>query len=346
VAYDARRSGSDQAHVERAGLDARDGQILERLRAQGGQFVSGTELAELLGVSRAAVGKRVSSLRQRGLEIEAVPNRGYRLLGDGPGALQPEAVTPLLTTAWLGRLYLFFDELDSTNDEAIRMAAEGAPHGTVVVADRQRAGRGRLRRSWFSPPGENLYLSMILRPQLPPSATPPLSLATAVGVAEGVRGYVGCPPTVKWPNDLLYGGKKFCGVLIEMSAAREVLKHVVVGVGIDVNCQDFPAELEQLATSLRRERGEPVSRAAVLASVLNSLEPWFDRLVEQGPAPVIEAWAGFAPWIGRRVAVSAADGKTVEGVALGLDAAGALQLRTAAGEERTVISGDVKLLEG
>jgi BirA family biotin operon repressor/biotin-[acetyl-CoA-carboxylase] ligase len=315
----------------------RDDLIIERLRAAEGQFVSGTELARLLGVSRAAVGKRVLSLRRRGWGIEAVPNRGYRLVAEAD-SLEPVGVTPLLGTEWLGRLYLPHDELTSTNAGASRMAEEGAPHGTVVLADTQSAGRGRMGRSWFSPPGVNLYFSVILRPEIESSDAPLLSLASAVGVADGVRGFVGRPPTVKWPNDLLYRGRKFCGILLEMSAQGGRVRHVVLGVGINVNITEFPAELQQTATSLQLERGTPLRRAALLASVLNSLEDWIDRLAADGPSPIVEAWLDLADWIGKSIVVNLPDGQ-VTGVALGIDRSGALQFKGEDGQEHRLLTG-------
>lgn len=310
--------------------------LIERLRASEGQFVSGTDLARLLGVSRAAVGKRILGLRRKGWEIEAVPNRGYRLVSEGD-ALAPEVVTPLLNTAWLGRLYLPHDQLASTSATAARMALEGAPHGTVVLADGQTAGRGRLGRAWHSPPGVSLHFSAVLRPGLAPEAAPLLSLAAAVGVAEGVRGFVGRPPTVKWPNDLLYRRRKFCGILLEARGGP-----VILGVGINVNSTEFPADLREVTTSLQLERGRSARRSAVLASVLNSLEDWIDRLEADGPAPVIEAWLGLADWLGQRIVVAQPD-RRIAGVALGLDEDGALRLRDDQGEVHRLLAGVVEL---
>jgi BirA family biotin operon repressor/biotin-[acetyl-CoA-carboxylase] ligase len=291
-------------------------------------------------VSRAAVGKRIVNLREGGLEIEAVPNRGYRLAAP-ENSLGPQQVTPLLTTDWLGRLYLNHKRLASTNAEASRMAAEGAPHGTVVVADEQTAGRGRLGRTWHSPADGNLYLSVVLRPRLRPVAAPPITLAAAVGVAQGVRGFVGQPPVVKWPNDLLYGGRKFCGILVELNAEPLSINHLILGVGINVNVTRFPDELASRATSLRIERGSPLKRTAVLASVLNRLEPWIDRLVQQGPTSVIEAWSELAPWLGQTVTVHQPGGQ-IRGVAVGLDPDGALLVQCDTGQQR-VVSGDLEL---
>lgn len=326
---------------------ARDRELLERLRREPGQFVSGTELAELLGVSRAAVGKRVAGLRAQGWEIEAVPNRGYRLCE--PDELTAGRVTPLLNTAWLGRLYLMEPRLPSTSDEARRRAEEGAPHGTVVVADGQSAGRGRHGRAWHSPRGVNLHLSIVLRAEQGPplAAAPALGLAAAVGIAEALRGFVGRPPVVKWPNDLLYDGRKLAGILLETSSGGPgAPAPVILGVGINVNQAEFPDELRDRATSLRCQRGDRADRAAVLAALLNSLEPWIERLASAGFEPVRAAWLALAPWIGEPVQVCPTPGQPpVRGVALGLDAHGGLRLRLGDGSRHIVRAGDLELLD-
>jgi len=320
---------------------SREDRLLARLQDSAGEFVSGSELADLLAISRAAIGKRIANLRQKGWDIEGVHNRGYRLVAEAD-SLSPAVIATLLNTQWLGRVYFSHRRLDSTNEEAERLAHGGAPHGTVVLADKQSAGRGRLGRRWYSPAGENLYFSTVLRPGLEPSAAPPLSLAAAVGVAEGVRGFVGRPPQVKWPNDLLYGGRKFCGILLTMSADAGHVRHVIMGLGLNINTTSFPPELQAQATSLRLERKGSLQRALVLASVLNSLEPWIDRLLQNGSAPVIKAWLELADWMGQWITVNQPHGK-VQGEALGLDERGALCLRRKDGSLEHIWAGDVEI---
>jgi BirA family biotin operon repressor/biotin-[acetyl-CoA-carboxylase] ligase len=223
------------------------------------------------------------------------------------------------------------------------LAAEGADAGTVVAADTQLAGRGRLGRPWHSPPGENVYLSAVLRPDITPSAAPPLSLAAAVGVAEALAAFgPACRPVVKWPNDVLVGGSKVAGILTELSAEIDRVRHVVVGVGLNVNTSEFPAELRGTATSLARALSAQLPRAAVAAELLNQLERWFDRLVSDGPKPVIDAWLGRASWLGERIVVNTGRGR-VSGVAVGVDPTGALLLRDDRGITRSVLVGDVVL---
>lgn len=323
--------------------DAKLELLLARLRERAGQFVSGSELAELLGVSRAAIGKRIASLREAGYELEAVHNRGYRLSAE-PDAIDAATVQPQLATAWLGRVYFSHGRVRSTNDLARELARDGAPHGTVVVAEAQDAGRGRLGRAWHSPAGEGLYFSAVLRPRLDPASAPPLSLAAAVALAEAVRGFLGRPPALKWPNDLLVGGRKLAGILIEMEAEPGRLAHLVLGIGLNVNAASFPDELAERATSIRLERGSPVRRAPVLASILHALERWVDRLEAEGPAPVCAAWLELAELVGRQVTVTVSAGaEPLHGIALGLDERGALRLELADGRVEVVTAGELTL---
>lgn len=256
--------------------------------------------------------------------------------------LDTAALSPLLQTRWLGRRLARHEELRSTNSEAARLAGEGAEHGCVVIADHQTQGRGRRGRTWHSPPGQNLYFSMLLRPDLEPSAAPPLSLATAVGVAQALTELLPHPPLLKWPNDLLCGGKKLCGILVQMNATAAGIQHVIVGVGLNVNVTEFPAKLQQQATSLRLERGEALRRTEVLAALLTALEPWFERLIQSGPEPVIQAWERRSGWLGRAVTLTRSDGSVVQGVAHGLDRSGGLRLRLDDGSQELVLAGDLR----
>ena len=251
-----------------------------------------------------------------------------------------DSLASRLTTLWLGRELHQHQALPSTNTEAMDLAAKGAQHGAVVVTDQQTSGRGRQGRTWHSPPDENLYFSVVLRPDIAPADAPPLSLATAVGLARGVTPFLPTAPTLKWPNDLLVQGRKLCGILVEMSASARGINHVVVGVGLNVNVTEFPEELTGQATSLRLETGKPLHREQVLASVLNELEPWFQLLFDQGAAPIIQAWEEQTDWLGRRVTVSR-PGRAVRGVAVGLDMTGGLRLRLDDGTVDVVVAGDV-----
>jgi BirA family biotin operon repressor/biotin-[acetyl-CoA-carboxylase] ligase len=316
--------------------------VLGFLAEAGDEFVSGEAISDKLGLSRAAVWKHVNALRAQGYRIDAVPARGYRLM-EIPDRLGELELRPFLNTHDLGQVLHWFEEVGSTNDIAKRLADDGAAHGEVVVAEAQTAGRGRRGRVWASPAGRNLTLSIILRPDLPPSRASELTLVASVALCQAVR-QAGVPAGIKWPNDLLAHGRKLAGILTELAADPDRVQWVVLGIGVNVNvrAEEFPAELRDIATSLAMERGEPVPRALFAAAVLSSLEEWLDRHAEDGFPPVREAWRAMSITLDREVRVRASD-RDLEGVAEDVDEAGALLVRTTAGLER-VLAGDVELL--
>jgi BirA family biotin operon repressor/biotin-[acetyl-CoA-carboxylase] ligase len=316
--------------------------ILSFLAEAGDEFVSGEAISDKLGLSRTAVWKHVEALRGQGYRIDALPARGYRL-GAVPDRLGPLELRPLLATNDLGQTLHCFEEIDSTNDRAKELAEEGAAHGEVVVAELQRAGRGRRGRKWSSPAGRNLYLSVILRPELAPTRAPELTLVAALAVCDALR-QAGVDAGIKWPNDVLVGGKKIAGILTELSAEPDHVHWVVLGIGVNLNArrEDFPAELQDEATSVLIERGQPAPRALFTAALLQTLEQWLDVHQEKGFDAIRDAWRSRSVTLGREVRVRMGD-RDVDGVAEELDASGALLVRTAAGLTR-VMTGDVVLL--
>ncbi len=316
--------------------------VLAFLAEAGDGFVSGEAISDKLGLSRAAVWKHVGALREQGYRIDALPARGYRLV-EIPDRLGELELRPLLNTHDLGAVLHWFAEVGSTNDVAKQLAEEGALHGEVVIAEAQTAGRGRRGRAWVSPAGRNVYLSVVLRPDLPPTRASELTLLAAVAVCEAVR-QAGVPAAIKWPNDLLANGKKVAGVLTEMASEMDQVQWVVLGIGVNVNAEasDFPAELRGLATSVAIERGDPVPRALFAAALITSLEEWLDRHAAEGFAPVRQAWRVMSDTLGREVRVRVGD-RELEGVAEDVDDAGALLVRTPRGRER-VLAGDVEHL--
>jgi BirA family biotin operon repressor/biotin-[acetyl-CoA-carboxylase] ligase len=259
-------------------------------------------------------------------------------------AINAAVIAPHLQTVWLGRSLQVFAELDSTNTTARELAAAGAAHGTVVVADAQRAGRGRLGRSWASPPGTNLYLSVVLRCDLPPERLSQISLLAGVAVCETVRQW--CTASIKWPNDVLVDGRKVAGILAEMDGAgpRPV---VVLGIGVNLNAAlaDFPAELRDKAGSLGLATGTVVDRARFAGRLLSALEVRYEQWRRDGFAPIAAAWRDMAPMIGRFIRVQE-PGEIVEGTVLDIDVDGALRLRLADGSEHRVVAGDVAVVGG
>jgi BirA family biotin operon repressor/biotin-[acetyl-CoA-carboxylase] ligase len=319
-------------------------EILRLLRQRGGEFVSGGEICRLLGVSRTAVWKQIRQLRELGYEIEAVTARGYRLTG-APDLLLPAEIQAGLGTSRIGREVAFFTETDSTNLRARESGEAGAAEGTVVIADRQTAGKGRMGRRWESPPGVNLYTSVLLRPPVLPSDAPQLTFLSAVAVARAVEETSGLAPTVKWPNDVLLAGKKVAGLLNEMDAETEGIHYVILGIGVNLNMRadQFPAELRYPATSLALETGRAVSRAAFARSLYRHLDALYDLYLRQGFAPIRAAWEELCDLVGREVEVDQTR-RMLRGRVAGLAADGALLVRLEDGSVERVLAGDVSPL--
>lgn len=313
--------------------------VLAFLAEAGDGLVSGEAISDKLGLSRAAVWKHVQALRARGYRIDAVPARGYRLR-EIPDRLTPLELRPLLATRELGQVLHCFEEVASTSDVAKALAEDGAAHGEVVIAERQTAGRGRRGRTWVSPPGKNLYLSVVLRPELPARRAPEVTLVASVALCEVVR-EAGVAAEIRWPNDLLARGRKLAGILTELAADPDHVQWVVLGIGVNLNAgpEDFPRELRDHATSLAAERGQPAPRALFTASLLARLEEWLERHRAEGFPPVREAWRARSGTLGRPVRVSA-EGRDVEGVAEDIDETGALLLRVGKVLTR-VVAGDL-----
>lgn len=316
--------------------------VLAFLAEAGDEYVSGEAISDKLGLTRAAVWKHVNALRAHGYRIEAVPARGYRL-AEVPDRLTALELRPLLNTHDMGRTLHAHEELTSTSDLAKELAEEGAEHGEVVIAEVQTAGRGRRGRAWASPPRRNVYFSVVLRPDLPPSRAPELTLVASLAVCDALR-QAGVDAGIKWPNDVLVGGRKIAGILTELAAEPDRVHWVVLGVGVNVNArpEDFPPELRGEATSVLIERGEPAPRALFAAACLTALEDWLDVHEEQGFEAIRRAWRDRSVTLGREVTVRA-DGQELVGVAEDVDEHGALLIRTETGLER-VLSGDVQLL--
>ena len=257
-----------------------------------------------------------------------------------------------LKTRLIGKPLHFFDAIDSTNTYAMQLAREGAAEGTVVVADAQSGGKGRLGRTWVSPAGVNLYCSTILRPSVPAALAPQMNLVAAVAVAEAIVEVCGITPTIKWPNDVLLKGKKVCGILSEMQtgqARADTLKAIIVGIGVNLNTRRdaFPEELREKASSLLLITGEPVERGVFAASLLTHLEQSYLLWVQEGFTVLRSAWERYASdLIGKQIAVAAPEG-ALSGTVLGLDTDGALLIREqSTNAPRRIVAGDVTVIGG
>ena len=302
--------------------------------------LSGEALAGRLGISRAAVFKHVEALRARGYVIASEHARGY-VLSSSPDRLDAIELGPHLRGSW--RRIEWHAEVDSTQRVARELAHDGAEEGTIVIAEAQTAGRGRLGRTWHSPPGANLYCSIILRPALAPDVVPQVALVAGLGVAEAIEG-VGLAAALKWPNDVLVGGRKVVGILTEMEAELERVRVVIIGIGVNVNAQpgDFPPYLRDKATSLAIAAGRPIDRLQLTARMLASLERVYGRFLDGGFPALRDEWNRRAALTGRQVTVTVS-GTDVAGEVVGIDEDGALRLVDRTGGVHRILAGEVTI---
>jgi BirA family biotin operon repressor/biotin-[acetyl-CoA-carboxylase] ligase len=317
--------------------------ILDLLRKAGGKYISGEEIASRLGVSRTAVWKHIRELRTAGYHIESHSRSGYALL-DVPDLLLPGEIRYGLQTKLIGQDIIFHEQIDSTNNEAKRIAAQGAPDGTVVVAEEQGTGRGRLERKFFSPPGKGIWFSVILHPDFPPQDAPKCTLMSSVAVAMAMEKF-GLQAGIKWPNDILYEGKKLVGILTELSAEMDHINYVVIGTGINVNIwpDDFPEELRGSATSLAIMKGSPLPRVKFFQAVLEAMDGLYASICTEGFGAVIQAWKRYTITLGQAVnVIGVGDNESFSGMAADIDDDGALLVDTDKGRRR-VLAGDVSI---
>lgn len=245
-------------------------EILKMLR-ETDSYVSGQELCNKFGVSRTAVWKAINQLKENGYEIEAVQNKGYHLLS-APDIMDQTELESIHATEWAGCEIYYFDSIDSTNTKAKELAEEGHPSGTLVVADRQTAGKGRRGRSWESPTGIGIFMTLMLKPEINPNNASMLTLVAAMATTRAIRRVTGVPAMIKWPNDIVMNGKKVCGILTEMSAQFDYINHIVIGIGINVHNEDFPEEIAKTASSLYLESGQHIHRASLIEAFLEEFE--------------------------------------------------------------------------
>lgn len=314
--------------------------ILKILKETSG-YVSGQELCEQLGVSRTAVWKVIRQLQEEGYAIEAVRNRGYRLSDSGDVFTAAE-IKSLLHTKKIGQNLVFLDVVDSTNNEARRQAEQGAPDGTLVVAVEQSAGKGRRGRSWVSISGTGVWMSLVLRPDFPPECASMLTLVAAMAVRAGIHQVTGLDGQIKWPNDVVLGGKKVCGILTEMSTEMEQIRYVIPGIGINVGIREFPEEIKDVATSLLLCTGKTVKRAVLTAAVAEAWEYYYEKFLSTMDLSLLkEDYDKALVNLGRQVKVLAPGG-AYTGISQGINERGELLVETEEGL-RTVMSGEVSV---
>jgi len=310
--------------------------ILEYLK-KGHEYLSGDQISQHLGISRQGLWKHVQELKDLGYDIVAVPHLGYRL-ESSPDRLFTFEISHGLNTKFIAKKIHYFDCLASTMDLAMQLGIQAAPHGTLILAESQTKGRGRLGRSWFSPKYKGIYLSLILRPKISPSASPILTLLSAVSICEAVKKVVDLDAQIKWPNDVFIHNKKLGGILTEMNAEVDKVNFVVIGIGLNVN-NDKKSLIAQ-ATSLKEQTGQPISRILLLQELLCRIENNYSLLEDKGSQVIIDKGRNFSLTLGRRVKVCCQN-KHIEGQAVDIDKDGGLLIRKDSGLIQKIISGDI-----
>lgn len=316
-------------------------EILKAFHDHPSEFISGEYLSQTCNVSRTAVWKHIEELRQEGYQFEAVRRAGYRLVSS-PDSISAEEIKAGLDTAKIGQTIYAHDTVNSTQLLAHEAASKGAAEGTLVIAEQQLGGKGRLGRPWHSPKGTGIWMSLILRPQMPLPKAPQITLLTAVAMAETIREELQLPVKIKWPNDLFLHGKKVCGILTELNAESDRINYLVIGIGINVNTveSDFPAELSHVATSLRIETGRPIRRAGFIQAFCRCFEQKYRVYLSEGFEPVRKEWEAHSYSLGRNVTVRTIH-SSLEGKAIGLDPEGVLIVEDSDGNQHKVYSADV-----
>jgi BirA family biotin operon repressor/biotin-[acetyl-CoA-carboxylase] ligase len=325
--------------------------VIELLQKKKYDFVSGAEIADVLGASRAAVWKKINRLKQNGYTIESSRAKGYRLM-EVPG-LSIEEIRNALSgrSRTIGREIIFYDTVSSTNTIAAELAGkspsggEGHTEGTVIIANGQTGGRGRRGRVWVSPPEKNLYMSIIVMPDIPPIQAAVLTLMTAVACTSAIRRLSPVPVSIKWPNDLMVSDKKLGGILTEIKADMDRIFYAVIGIGVNINLEmdDVPDDIRSIATSLKHETGQAQSRTKYAIEILDELEKWYGIFLRDGKKSVIEEWSRLTSTIGKTVKVTIGDA-VLTGTAEKITDEGMLALRISDNSLKVISSGDVTVL--
>ena len=317
--------------------------ILDILRMNSQEPVSGEALSTQLKISRTAVWKHIQVLKKEGYAIEALPKKGY-VLTSVPDKMLPAEIISKLKTKWLGRKVKYTKSVTSTNEMGKTLANAGCDNGVVCVAEEQIGGKGRLSRGWFSPAGDGLWFSVILKPPFMPDEASKCTLLAAVAVVRSINDYAKVKAAIKWPNDILLEGKKLVGILTEMSAEFGHINYIVIGIGINVSVprSKVPVELRDSAISLADVSKEKINRVELLAEVLKNLEDLYELVLSDGFAPILKLWRQYSTTIGKEVKVIAPD-MTYTGTAIDIDENGLLIVDRGNGVIEKVVAGDVSI---
>lgn len=315
-------------------------EIAKAFTKAGDDYISGQALADLVGCSRVAIWKHIDQLRQEGYEIEAVKKKGYRLLKK-LDSLRATDILMGLQTEFVGQSIYSYDTVSSTQIVARELAGSGAKDGTAVISDEQTEGTGRLKRKWHSPSNGGIWLSMIMRPDIPPYHAPQLTLLTAVAAVQTLNKF-GVNAGIKWPNDVLVEGRKIAGILTELHAESDKIHHVIIGIGMNINqpLESFPDELKEIATSVLIEKKQRVDRSEFLQSFFKNFEDIYLLYLEKGFEPIKQLWEKLTITIGKKVTVQSLHG-TLTGLATGINDDGVLIIMDEEQKSHLVYSGDI-----
>ncbi|MBC2315505.1 biotin--[acetyl-CoA-carboxylase] ligase [Listeria booriae] len=316
-------------------------QLLDVFRVAEGRLVSGQEIADALNCSRTAVWKHMEELKKVGFEIQAKRGSGYSIQPTDDGFTE-EVLYFRAKTHFIGQHISFHETVASTQLVAHQLVGEDAADGTVVIADEQKAGKGRLARPWDSQPRTGIWMSTILRPEIPMQQVPQFTFIASLAIAEAIENVTGLAPQIKWPNDLYINKRKVCGVLTEMQAEADQVRAIIIGTGINVNQTEFPEELREKATSLAILAGNPVSRGALFGEIVQQLEKYYQLFLEQGFAPIKLLWEERAIPFNETIVAKTLRGE-VRGKVKGISDEGILIVQDAAGQEHSIFSADISL---
>lgn len=304
-------------------------------------YISGDHMSGSMGISRTAIWKYINHLEQLGYGISKRKGKGYRLLST-PDKLYPWEIERFCETKNIGKKIIYKDEIDSTNSFAFKLAFGGEAEGTCIIAETQDAGKGRLGRKWFSPVGKNLYISVVLRPHIPPSNVYPITFLSSLAVYDTVKTLLSdIDPVLKWPNDVLVAGKKICGTLLELSTEADMVRFVIVGIGLNINMgeNEIDKEIKDTATSLFMLTKKPFERSMVCGILLTNIERYYTIFTEKGPDEICSIWEDRAQIKGKYLEIKQM-GEVYKGVSEGIDRDGGILLAIN-GKTKKIIAGDV-----
>jgi BirA family transcriptional regulator, biotin operon repressor / biotin---[acetyl-CoA-carboxylase] ligase len=302
--------------------------------------ISGEKIAEEIGVTRSTVWRWINRLRAVGVKVNGHPHSGYRIERI-PDVLAPDILRRHLQSSPFGKRIYHFFKVDSTNRVGLELGQAGEPHGAIVLAEEQTAGRGRAGRAWHSERSAGIYMSILVRPDLAPAQAPALTLAAGVAIYDAIAELAGVKPDIRWPNDVLLNGKKLCGILTEMYAEPDRVRFVVAGIGINVNHSRMPESLTKIATSLRIETGRVHSRIELAVRLLRNFESYYNQLLRDGAAPILARFSQVSSYAqGKPVHVSTSQESFV-GTTAGLDSTGMLRVTRPDGRTETVLAADI-----